>query len=88
MTRMDTDSLAEAIDHAIGRELRAQRGRHKFSRDALQAQSGISAKTIQRIEDGDRSPDLRQLTALCAAFGISVKEFVATALKDVDVRHP
>lgn len=85
---MDTEELAAAIDHAIGAQLRAERAKKDYSRERLQELSGVSMKSIQRFEEAQRSPAMQQLAKLCAALEITVVEFVALALKDVDARDP
>lgn len=88
MAHMDTEELAALIDAAIGVELRAQRQRLKYSRATLHQMSGVSDKTIQRIEEGERSPDVKQLVKLTAALGMTVADFVALALRDVENLDP
>ncbi|RJO76799.1 XRE family transcriptional regulator [Nocardia panacis] len=46
----------------------------------------MGVSTIQRFENGERSPDMPQLHALCAALRIPMRELVARALRDVE--HP
>ncbi|WP_280448393.1 helix-turn-helix domain-containing protein [Nocardia brasiliensis] len=84
---MDTEQLARLIDAAIGDELRAQRQHLKLSRAALEKLSGVSASTIQRVEEGRRSPDSQQLVKLTAALGTTMREFVNRALKDIEGAH-
>ncbi|MEV6555926.1 helix-turn-helix transcriptional regulator [Nocardia sp. NPDC051756] len=81
---MDTEELGRRIDKAIGEELRAHRQKQKLSRAALSDLSGISASTIQRVEEGQRSPDAQQLTKLTAALGLSLRDFVNSALRDIE----
>lgn len=85
---MDTEELAAAIDAAIGVELRAQRQRRKYSRATLAEMSGVSDKTIQRFEEGERSPDVQQLVKLTAALEMTVLDFVGLALRDVENLNP
>jgi transcriptional regulator with XRE-family HTH domain len=82
---MDHEAIAVAIDEAVAAELRSLRGRHKLSRAKLAELSGVAAKTIQRFENGERSPDMVQLTLLSRAFGISPRAFIDSALADVDI---
>jgi transcriptional regulator with XRE-family HTH domain len=69
------------LDGIIGEQLRRERVERKMSRAALGAAAGISDKTIQRIEDGTRSGDIRQIAAILAVLGIALDTFVAEALK-------
>jgi transcriptional regulator with XRE-family HTH domain len=85
MAHMDTQALAQAIDVAIGNELRSQRLARELSREKLAKASGISAKSIQRFEEAKRSPDTKQMAALTAALGTSLRAFLERALKDIDL---
>lgn len=84
MFRMDTNDLGTAVNVAVGNELRAWRAKRRLSRQALGALAGIGVSTIQRFENGERSPDMQQLYALCQAMDITVHEFVSLALTDVE----
>jgi transcriptional regulator with XRE-family HTH domain len=64
----------------IGDEMRAARARVKLSREALAAKSGISAKTIQRLENGDRPADMVQMFRLCEVFDLDIVELLARAI--------
>lgn len=64
----------------IIRELRLQRG---WSQDELGRISGLSARTIQRIERGDR-PSLESAKALSAVFEVPLAQLQA----DFDHRGP
>lgn len=88
MAHMDTDELARRIDAAIGDELRAQRNKRKLSRAALAKLSGVSEKTIQRVEEGERSPDTQQLAKLTAALRMTMTSFVELALRDIEGVSP
>ncbi|MFG1794256.1 helix-turn-helix domain-containing protein [Nocardia sp. NPDC049149] len=85
---MDTEALALAIDRAIGAELLAQRHRNKLTRLELRELSGVAEKTIQRFEDGQRSPDVQQLVKLASALNLSVLDFVKLALRDIEGVDP
>jgi transcriptional regulator with XRE-family HTH domain len=86
MAHMDIEGLAQSIDLAIGNELRAQRLTKGLSREKLAADSGVSAKTIQRFEEAARSPNTKQMAALTSALGIGLRTFLELALKDIE--HP
>lgn len=85
---MDMEDIARLVDRAIGNELLHQREKRGISRATLTKLSGVAPKTIQRFEEGKRSPDQRQLFALTHALGLSMREFVELALKDVDGVNP
>ncbi|MFB7720723.1 helix-turn-helix domain-containing protein [Nocardia sp. NPDC056100] len=71
------------LNRAVGGELRAARGRRGMTRPQLAAVSGVAVSTIQRFENGERSPDLGQLYALCTALEISPQEIVARSVEIV-----
>lgn len=73
---MDIDTL----NRMIGDEVRAARARHRVSREALAQSAGLSAKTIQRIENGERPADVSQMAAICGALGESMTGLVERAV--------
>lgn len=77
----------EALDEAVGAELRAMRARRQLSRPALAALSGVAKTTIGRLESGARTASVRQLAALCAALNVGVGVLIARAEAEV-VRTP
>ena len=76
MRLMDIDKL----NRMIGDEIRAARARVNLSREALAAKSGISAKTIQRLENGERPADIAQMQALCEVFGVEITDLLGRAV--------
>ncbi|KAA8890286.1 helix-turn-helix transcriptional regulator [Nocardia colli] len=84
MVRMGVEKVPSDINRAVGAELRAARARRALTRPQLAALTGLGVSTIQRFENGDRSPDMQQLHALCTALDIPMREFVAAALRDVE----
>ncbi|BEK84173.1 helix-turn-helix domain-containing protein [Nocardia seriolae] len=81
MFRMELRELRDDINHAVGDELRAARARRDLTRLQLAEASGVAISTIQRFENGERSPDMHQLFALCAALGISPTEIMERAVR-------
>ncbi|MFE7799072.1 helix-turn-helix domain-containing protein [Nocardia sp. NPDC057440] len=81
---MDTERLGNAINKAVGDELRGLRAKRKISREELRKRTGLGLSTIQRFENGERSPDLPQLTLILRALDMPMQEFVALALRDVE----
>ena len=79
---MDVEAIAVATSHAIGWYLRDVRDDKELSRAKLaQMTNGlISAKTIQRFEEGDRSANFTQLSYVLAALEIPLEKFVEDAL--------
>ncbi|OUJ76197.1 helix-turn-helix domain-containing protein [Hymenobacter crusticola] len=55
----------------------AIRKKKGLSQEMLAEQSGISLRTIQRVEQGDTAPRGYTLQALAAALGVSLEEFQA-----------
>ena len=80
---MDTDDIPaiEDIDAVIGARLRHERDSRRLTRAEVAEASGLSAKTVQRIEEGERSADAQQLTAITAVYGLSLYGFMTAALK-------
>lgn len=70
----------ETLNRMIGDEVRAARARHRMSRDALAQAAGLSAKTIQRIENAERPADVSQMAAICGALDESMTGLVERAV--------
>lgn len=81
---MDSSELGAQINIAVGNELRALRAQRRLSRHALAGLAEIGVSTIQRFENGERSPDVQQLYTLCQALGITVREFIGRALTEIE----
>ncbi|WP_051407497.1 helix-turn-helix domain-containing protein [Nocardia sp. CNY236] len=81
---MGVKRVASDINRAVGNELRAARARRNLTRPRLAELTGLGVSTIQRFENGERSPDMQQLHALCTALDIPMREFVGLALRDVE----
>jgi transcriptional regulator with XRE-family HTH domain len=61
------------MDHTIGQNIRTLRAALAWTQEHLATVTGLSARTIQRLEDGGpASPE--SLLALAAAFGVSVED--------------
>ena len=54
------------------RQLREQKGWHKGT---LATKAGISPSYIPKLENGEKSPTIETLNAICLAFGITLVEF-------------
>ncbi|WP_158271233.1 helix-turn-helix domain-containing protein [Nocardia sp. MDA0666] len=80
---MELRDLHDGINRAVGEELRAARARRDYTRTQLAAASGVAVSTIQRFENGERSPDMHQLFALCNALDISPLEVMDRAVQFV-----
>lgn len=84
MFRMDApDELATAINKAVGDKLTGLRAERRLTRMQLKERTGLGLSTIQRFENGERSPDLHQLALILQALDMPMQEFVAWALRDV-----
>lgn len=84
MLRMEpTDELAAAINRAVGDKLRGLRAERRLTRLQVQKMTGLGRSTLQRFENGERSPDLHQLALILQALDMPMSEFVAAALGDV-----
>jgi transcriptional regulator with XRE-family HTH domain len=81
---MNREALSAAINQAAGAELRGLRAKRGVSRPQLREMTGLGISTIQRIENGERSPELDQLALILKALDMPMIEFVALALRDVD----
>ncbi|MFJ4656115.1 helix-turn-helix domain-containing protein [Nocardia sp. NPDC088792] len=84
MVRMELQDLHDGINGAVGDELRAARARRSLTRPQLAAASGVAVSTIQRFENGERSPDMHQLFALCTALGVSPLDIMNRAVEFVE----
>ncbi|MFE3191646.1 helix-turn-helix domain-containing protein [Nocardia sp. NPDC059240] len=80
---MELRELHDDINRAVGDELRAARARRDLTRPQLAEASGVAISTIQRFENGERSPDMHQLFALCNALDISPLEIMDRAVRIV-----
>jgi len=60
---------------ALGQAIREARERQGFRVDELAAASGISRRTITRIEAGERESDFELLLALADGLGIPASSF-------------
>ncbi|WP_067532129.1 helix-turn-helix domain-containing protein [Nocardia crassostreae] len=85
---MELRELHDGINRAVGGELRAARARRDLTRPQLAILSGVAISTIQRFENGERSPDMHQLFALCQALEVSPLEIMDRAVKLVDAGEP
>ena len=83
MVHMDTEKLAAAISTAFGNKLRGVRAERNLTREELGKLSGMSVKTIQRFENGERSPNLDQFYSLCTALGVDAGELVSSAFRGI-----
>ena len=65
---------ASRINKAVGAELRAARARQGWTREQLEAESGVSVVSIRRYEGGSRSVPVDTLVKLVVALKISISD--------------
>lgn len=80
----DTAALRAAVDAAIGAELKGLRVKRNLTRDELKNLTGLGLSTIQRTENGERSPELQELALMLRVLNEPMSEFIARALRDVE----
>ncbi len=68
---MEIDHDSE-IDRLLGQRLKAARGRHGLTLEALAERSGVSRAMISRIERGESSPTAPLLVRLGSGLGLSL----------------
>ena len=73
------DTPRSDLSACFADQLRAERAAKRMSRAELSSASGLSAKTIQRLEDNDREMNTDQLARLCRALEVSLVDFVRRA---------
>ena len=64
---------------ALAEHLRELRVDKRWTQEVAAAEIGVSLRTYQGWEKGERVPRLRNLDAICNAFGIPVSSIVDTA---------
>lgn len=64
---------------AVAATLRAERAAAQLTQQELADRSGLGYQTVMRLEKGERSPNVGQLAALCAVFGMSMSDLVERA---------
>lgn len=70
------DSEADVLA-GVGPRLRALRRARSTTLDALAAETGLTASTLSRLENGKLRPTLEQLLPLARAHGVPLDELVA-----------
>lgn len=78
----------EPLDRALGDQLRALRALHNMTRQQLADKVGISAKTIQRIENGERTMTVPHLYAFCDTLDAEPDELVRAARASLKRQPP
>lgn len=69
----------DELGRAVAAALRAERAAAQLTQHELAQRSGLGYQTVMRLEKGERSPNVSQLAALCAVFGLSMSELVERA---------
>ncbi|WP_417452501.1 helix-turn-helix domain-containing protein [Kiloniella sp.] len=63
-------------EETLAHKLRAARDYTNLSRAKVQAETGISAKSLEKYEDGTSEPPLSRLKTLCELYGLSLHELL------------
>ena len=65
-------------DHRLllGKEIRAQRIKSKFSQEKLAEKADLSTVFISRVERGKESPTVDSLVKIAKALGVRVRDLV------------
>lgn len=78
----DMDEAARRLDLALGRAVMVLRAeRDKMTQDELAELTGISKKTIGRIETGQSSMRMPQMLRISVALGIEMGDLLKKALE-------
>lgn len=88
-TRIDDDDEREEglINRALGAELRGWRNKRRMTLDDLEAASGVSKRTLSRLEAGERPMDMRQMYKLCIALRIRPSQLINAMEEEVGVNQ-
>ena len=66
----------------LASQVKIQRTKRGMSQDALAEQSGLSQRTIQRIENGESHPTGDTIQRIAAALGISPEDLVEWTIQE------
>ncbi|MGI5222218.1 helix-turn-helix domain-containing protein [Nocardia sp. CA-290969] len=75
----DMDEAARKLDKALGHAIRVMRAERQWSQEDLVARSGISKRTIGRIETGQSSMQMPQMLRIATALGVSLGDLLTRA---------
>ncbi len=73
------DQRRSTLSAQLAEQIRAERGAARLTRDELAKRSGLSPKTVQRLEENQREIDTNQLARICRALDITVLDFMTRA---------
>ena len=74
---------ADALNDALAAELREERAVKNVTYSALEAETGITERTLMRLFKGDRDLRAAHLILLTGALGITPADLIARAEKRV-----
>lgn len=74
---------ADALNDALAAELRAERAVKNVTYSTLEAETGITERTLMRLFKGDRDLRAAHLILLTGALGITPADLIARAEKRV-----
>lgn len=81
------ERLVREISRATAEQLRAERAASGLIIKDVAKAASVSAQTVMRLESGERTPDVRQLAALCSVYGLSVTEFMVRVEQRIAQMH-
>lgn len=81
------ERLVRELTRATAEQLRAERAAAGMIVDTVASSSDMNRKTVMRLESGERTPDVRQLAALCSVYGLSVTEFMVRVEQRIAQMH-
>lgn len=70
------DAETDAVNIAIGNEIRGLRGRRRWNQEQLAQAIGVDKKTVGRLERGERSLTVTLLYKLCKVFGVMPSDLI------------
>lgn len=70
---MDLKAICEDNRRRVATAIKCKRAELRISQNELAAMSGVARRTISRVESGDISISLDNLSALMAALGIKME---------------
>jgi transcriptional regulator with XRE-family HTH domain len=67
------------LNEAIAAELRMERARARLTFRELSEASGVSRSTLSKMLNGEAGMDIPHLQAVCAVFGVSLRDAIGRA---------
>lgn len=76
MVKQMNDLPENNTEETLAHKLRTARDNTSLSRAKVQAETGISAKSLEKYEDGSSEPPLSRLKTLCELYDLSLHELL------------